>query len=79
MAFTACQTNSIHRVWLLVTCTCFPQSKKLELVQLADKDQFFGRLQEVLRDLDQQEFNRVFQASVSRVQEVSEDNGGYVD
>jgi hypothetical protein len=31
-----------------------------------------------LRGLDQQELNRVFQTSVSRVQEVSEGNWGYV-
>jgi hypothetical protein len=28
MIFTACQTNTIHIIWLLVTCTCFLQSKK---------------------------------------------------
>jgi hypothetical protein len=28
MAFTACQTNSIHIIWPLVTYTCFLQSKK---------------------------------------------------
>jgi hypothetical protein len=31
-----------------------------------------------LRGLDQQELNRIFQASVCRIQEVSEGNGGYV-
>jgi hypothetical protein len=52
--------------------------EKLERIHLADKDQFFECLQEVLRCLDQQELNRVFQASVRRVQEVSEGNGCYV-
>jgi hypothetical protein len=26
MAFTACQTNTIHLIWLSMTCTCFLQS-----------------------------------------------------
>jgi hypothetical protein len=52
--------------------------EKLERIHLADEDPFFECLQGVLRGLDQQELNRVFQASVGRVQEVSEDNGGYV-
>jgi hypothetical protein len=52
--------------------------EKLERIHLADDDQFFECLQGVLRGLDQQELNRVFQASVRRVQEVSECNGGYV-
>jgi hypothetical protein len=46
--------------------------EKLERIHLADEDQFFECLQEVLRGLDQQELNRVFQASVRRVQELSE-------
>jgi hypothetical protein len=52
--------------------------EKLERIHLADEDQFFECLQGVLRGLDQRELNRVFQASVRRVQEVSEGNGGYV-
>jgi hypothetical protein len=52
--------------------------QKLERVHLADKDKFFECVQEILRDLDQQELNRVFQASVRRVQEVSGGNGGSV-
>jgi hypothetical protein len=52
--------------------------EKLERIHLADEDQFFECLQGVLRSLDQQELNRVFQASVRRVQEVSECNRGYV-
>jgi hypothetical protein len=31
-----------------------------------------------VKGLDEQELNRLFQASVRRVQEVSEGNGGYV-
>jgi hypothetical protein len=51
----------------------FPTVKeKLERIQLADEDQFFECLQGVLRGLDQQELNRIFQAWVRRVQEVSE-------
>jgi hypothetical protein len=51
----------------------FPTVKeKFERIHLADDDQFFESLQEVLRGLDQQELNRVFQAWIHRVQEVSE-------
>jgi hypothetical protein len=40
----------------------FPTVKeKLERIQLADEDQFFECLQEILRGLDQQELNTVFQ------------------
>jgi hypothetical protein len=52
--------------------------EKLERIHLADEDQFFECLQGILRGLDQQELNRVFQAWVRRVQEVSEYNGGYI-
>jgi hypothetical protein len=52
--------------------------EKLERIQLTDQDQFFESLREVLRDLDQQELNPVFQAWVRRVQEVSEGNGDSV-
>jgi hypothetical protein len=50
--------------------------EKLERIHLADENQFFKCLQEVLRGLDQQELNRVFQAWVRRVQEANEGNGG---
>jgi hypothetical protein len=57
----------------------FPTVKeKLERIQLADEDQFFDCLQEILRGIDLEELNTVFQAWVHRVQEVSEGNGGYV-
>jgi hypothetical protein len=52
--------------------------EKLERIHLADEDQFVECPQEVLRGLDHQELNTLFQAWVRRVQEVSEDNGGYV-
>jgi hypothetical protein len=52
--------------------------EKLERIHLADEDQFFECLQGVLRGLDQQKSNRVFQAWVGRVREVSEGNGGYI-
>jgi hypothetical protein len=40
----------------------FPTVKeKLERIQLADEDQFLECLQEVLKSLDQQELNIVFQ------------------
>jgi hypothetical protein len=57
----------------------FPTVKeKLEQIQLADEDQLFECRQGVLRGLDQQELNTVFQAWVRRIQEVSEGNGDYV-
>jgi transposase len=37
---------------------------KLERIQLADEDQFFERLSEILRSIDQQELNGAFQAWV---------------
>jgi hypothetical protein len=57
----------------------FPTVKeKLERIHLADEDQFFECLQGVLRDLDQQELNRIFQAWMRRIQELSEGTRGYV-
>jgi hypothetical protein len=57
----------------------FPTVKeKLERIQLADEDQFFECLQKVLRDINLEELNIVFQVWVSRVQEISESNGDYV-
>jgi hypothetical protein len=57
----------------------FPTVKeKLERTQLADEDQFLESLQAILRDIDQDELNRVFQAWVQLVQEVNEGNRGYV-
>jgi hypothetical protein len=38
----------------------------------------FEYLQEILKDIDQEELNGVFQAWVQQVQEVSQGNGGYV-
>jgi hypothetical protein len=52
--------------------------EKLERTQVADEDQFFESLQAILRDIDQEALNRVFQAWVQRVQEVSEGNGDHV-
>jgi hypothetical protein len=46
---------------------------KLERIHLPNEDQFFECLQGVLRGLDRQELNCAFQASVRRVQEVSEE------
>jgi hypothetical protein len=39
---------------------------------VADEDRFFECLQEIVRGVDQQEFNGVFQAWVQRVQEISQ-------
>jgi hypothetical protein len=52
--------------------------EKLERIQLADEDQFFECLQEILRSIDLEKLNIVFQAWMGRAQEVSEDNGDYV-
>jgi hypothetical protein len=45
---------------------------------MADEDQFFESLEAILRGIDQEELNRVFQAWVERVRKVSEGNGDYV-
>jgi hypothetical protein len=52
--------------------------EKLERTQVADEDQFSASLQAILRGVDQEELNKVFQAWVERVQEISEGNGDYV-
>jgi hypothetical protein len=49
-----------------------------EWSQVADEDQFFESRQAILTGIDQKELNRVFQAWVQRIEEVSEGNGGYV-
>jgi transposase len=57
----------------------FPSVKeKLDRTQVTDEDQCFESLQAILRGIDQEELNKIFQAWVQRVQEVSEGNGGYV-
>jgi hypothetical protein len=45
---------------------------------MAHEDQFFESLEAILRGIDQEELNRVFQAWVERVRKVSEVNGDYV-
>jgi hypothetical protein len=52
--------------------------EKLERIQVADEDQFLECLQEILRGIDQEELNSIFQAWIQRVQEVNNDNGDYV-
>jgi hypothetical protein len=52
--------------------------EKLERTQMADEDQFFESLEAILRCIDQEELNTVFQAWVERVRKVSEGNGDYV-
>jgi hypothetical protein len=52
--------------------------EKLERIQLADEDQFFECLLQVLRDVDLEKLNIVFQAWVDRVRQVNEGNGDYV-
>jgi hypothetical protein len=53
--------------------------EKLEWIQLADEDQCFECPQEILKDIDLEELNTVFQTWVCRVQEVSEGNGATSD
>jgi uncharacterized protein YecT (DUF1311 family) len=51
----------------------FPAVKeKLECIQVADEDQFFECMQSILRDMDQEELNGIFQAWMRRLQEVSQ-------
>jgi hypothetical protein len=45
---------------------------------VAEEDQFFECLQEILRGIDQQELNDVFQAWAKQVQETSQGNRDYV-
>jgi hypothetical protein len=45
---------------------------------MADEDQFFESLQKILRSIDQEELNGVFQAWMWQVQETSQGNGDYV-
>jgi hypothetical protein len=57
----------------------FPTAEeKLERIQLAGEDQFFECLQEILRVIDLEELNTVFQAWVGRIQEVRQGNSDYV-
>jgi hypothetical protein len=52
--------------------------EKLERTQVADEDQFFQSLQAILKDINREELNGVFQAWVRRVQEISECHRDYV-
>jgi hypothetical protein len=57
----------------------FPTVKeKLDRIQVADKDEFFGCPQEVLMVVDQKKLNGILWAWVGRVQEVSQGNEAYV-
>jgi hypothetical protein len=47
-----------------------PVKEKLERIQVADEDQFFEPLHEIVRSIDQEEFKGIFQAWMGRVQEV---------
>jgi hypothetical protein len=49
-----------------------------ESIQVADEDQFFKSLQEILKGIDQEELTGVFQAWVLQVHEVSQYNRYYV-
>jgi hypothetical protein len=54
----------------------FPTVKeKLERTQVADEDEIFELLRAILRRIDREELNRVFQSEVWGVQEASENNG----
>jgi hypothetical protein len=57
----------------------FPTVKeKLERTHVTDEDHCFGSLQAILRGIDQEELNKVFQAWIRRVREASEGNGDHV-
>jgi hypothetical protein len=43
--------------------------EKLERVHVADEDQFFESVQEILRGIDQAELNGLFQAQLRQIQE----------
>jgi hypothetical protein len=52
--------------------------EKLGRIEVADEDQFFECLQGILRSIDQEELNGVFQTCMRRVQEVSQGNGDHI-
>jgi hypothetical protein len=52
--------------------------EKLERIQVANKDQFFESLEKILRDVDQDELNAVFQDWIQEIQELSQGSGDYV-
>jgi hypothetical protein len=64
MACTACHTHRLHSPDLASSnFYLFPTVKeKLERIQVADEDQLFECLQEILRDIYQEELNGVFHA-----------------
>jgi hypothetical protein len=73
----ACATCHIHLPYLpdlaYSDFYLFPTVKaKLERIQVTNEDQFFESLQEILRDLDREELNGVFQTWVRQIQEVSQ-------
>jgi hypothetical protein len=45
---------------------------------VADEDQFFECLQEILRSIDQAKLSGIFQAWMQQVQELSQGNKDYV-
>jgi hypothetical protein len=45
---------------------------------VADEDQFLECLQEILKSIDQEELNGIFQTWMGRIQEISQGNGDYV-
>jgi hypothetical protein len=46
--------------------------EKLERIQVTDDDQFLECLQEILRSIDQEELNGIFQTWMRLIQEVNE-------
>jgi hypothetical protein len=60
--FSACHTHHIHLIWPTVTSTSFLQSKKIRTDSVCWRGPVFKCLQDILRGLDQQELNGVFQA-----------------
>jgi hypothetical protein len=78
MACAVCQIHPIRVICSKLLLFVFYSEKKLERIQVADEDQFFESLQEILRNIHHEELNSVFQVWIGRGQEVSQDNGDYV-
>jgi hypothetical protein len=74
MTYAACYTQSPYSPDLALSdFSLFPTMKEeLEQIQVADEDQFFESLQEILRNIDQKELHGVFQALVRRVQKANQ-------
>jgi hypothetical protein len=72
IACAACHTQLLYP-FDLAPCDFYlfhTVKAKFEGIQVADQDQFFQRLHRILRGIDQEKLNSVFQAWARQVQEV---------